>query len=61
MQMIYNTETKQRLNEERIIASKDIFEGQIMMTEKNVHTFDRFLTIGKDLKRAIIKQYKKRV
>jgi hypothetical protein len=38
---------------------EDIYEGQIMMTEKNVHTFNRFLTTGKDLKRAIIKQYKR--
>ena len=37
---------------------KDIFEGQIMMTEKNGHTFDSFLTIGKELRRAIIEQYK---
>jgi hypothetical protein len=38
---------------------EDIFEGQIMMTEKNIHTFDQFLTTGKELKRKIIEQYKK--
>ena len=37
---------------------EDIFEGQIMMTEKNIHTFNQFLTTGKKLKQAIIAQYK---
>jgi len=37
---------------------EDIFEGQIMMTEKNVHTFDQFLATGKELKQKIIEQYK---
>ena len=37
---------------------EDIFEGQIMMTEKNIHAFDSFLTSGKALKQAIIEQYK---
>ena len=37
---------------------EDIFEGQIMMTEKNIRTFDPFLASGKKLKQAIIAQYK---
>ena len=37
---------------------EDIFEGQIMVTEKNIHTFDHFLAVGKKLKQAIIEQYK---
>jgi len=55
--------TPQHRNETTAARSKDyrkedIFEGQIMMTEKNVHTFDHFLAAGKGLKQAIIEQYK---
>ena len=55
--------TPQHRNETTAERSKnyrkeDIFEGQMMMTEKNVHTFDQFLTTSKELKRMIIEQYK---
>jgi len=38
----------------------DIYEGQIMMTEKNIHDFDKFLVVGKNLKKTIIKAYEKK-
>jgi hypothetical protein len=55
--------TPQHRNETTAERSKDyhkedIFEGQIMMTEKNIHFFDQFFTAGKELKKAIIEQYK---
>jgi len=43
---------------EKDYRKEDIFEGQIMMTEKNIRTFDQFLAIGKELKSAIIEQHK---
>jgi len=55
--------TPQHRNEATAERSKnyrkeDIFEGQIMVTEKNIHSFDQFLTSGKELKQTIIEQYK---
>ncbi|MCL2304976.1 MAG: hypothetical protein FWC43_06490 [Planctomycetaceae bacterium] len=39
-------------------CKEDIYEGQIMMTEKNVKDFDKYLSTGKELKKAIIRQFK---
>jgi hypothetical protein len=55
--------TPQHRNETTAERGKDyrkeeIFEGQIMMTEKNINTFNQFLVSGKELRRAIIEQYK---
>jgi hypothetical protein len=43
---------------ERDYRKEDIFEGQIMMTDKNIHIFDQYLATGKELKKATIEQYK---
>ncbi|GHT10390.1 hypothetical protein FACS1894170_02400 [Planctomycetales bacterium] len=51
-----NEETASRRNDYR---KEDIYEGQIMMTEKNIRNFDKYLVSGKDLKEAIIEQYKR--
>jgi len=37
---------------------EDIYEGQIMVTDENVVEFNNYLTLGKNLKDAVIAQYK---
>lgn len=37
---------------------EDIYEGQIMVTDENISYFDNYLTLGKELKEAVIAQYK---
>lgn len=37
---------------------KDIYEGQIMVTDENISYFEGYLTSGKNLKNAVISQYK---
>lgn len=36
----------------------NIFEGQIMMTDENIASFEKYLTLGKELKNATIQRYK---
>lgn len=37
---------------------RDIYEGQIMITDENISEFDKFLTTGSKLKDSVINQYK---
>lgn len=37
---------------------KDIYEGQIMITDENIEEFNSYLTIGSKLQEAVITQYK---
>jgi hypothetical protein len=37
---------------------KDIYEGQIMITDENISDFDKFLSVGSKLHCAVIEQYK---
>lgn len=37
---------------------EDIYEGQIMVTDENISCFDKYLTVGKQLREAAIAQYK---
>ncbi|HBT76407.1 MAG TPA: hypothetical protein DEB39_05660 [Planctomycetaceae bacterium] len=39
---------------------EDIFEGQIMMTEKNIHGFNEYRAAGTELRKAVIKRFKAR-
>ena len=52
-----NRETSER---ESTYSKKDIYEGQIMVTEKNIDAFDKYLSSSKELKKAILKQFKNR-
>jgi hypothetical protein len=61
----HNDFTPQHRNEttaerEKDYHKEDIYEGQIMMTEKNIQSFDKFIVTGKELKTAIIKQYQQK-
>jgi hypothetical protein len=58
----HNDFTPQHRNEataerDKNYRKEDIYEGQIMMTEKNINTFDTYLTQGKNLYKTIVKQY----
>lgn len=37
---------------------EDIYEGQIMVTDENISYFDKYLTVGKQLREDVIAQYK---
>ena len=37
----------------------EIFEGQIMITNRNINTIDSYLVEGRDIRRAIIKEFEK--
>jgi len=50
-----NRETSER---ESTYSKKDIYEGQIMVTEKNIDVFDKYLSSSQGLKKAILKQFK---
>ncbi|MFN3692132.1 MAG: hypothetical protein ACK4R7_04480 [Fervidobacterium sp.] len=43
---------------EKDYDKKDIYEGQIMITDENILEFDNFLTPGSKLKDSVIHQYK---
>ena len=43
---------------EKDYQKKDIYEGQIMITDENISEFNDFLSIGSKLKKAVIAQYK---
>lgn len=52
-----NAETSER----RVNYKKEeIYEGQIMITENNINTMKKYLTTGKNIKKAIIETYKSR-
>lgn len=42
----------------KVYEKKDIYEGQIMVTDENIATFDDFLAQGNELKDAVIAQYR---
>jgi len=55
--------TPQHRNEATATRSKnykkdEIYEGQIMVTDENISEFDDFVTVGKNLKDAVVEQYK---